>query len=560
MTTIPTEWSATCSSCGTTIYYKNRASQRVAEWRGNIRCKACGNKERIRAKWTKHTNTPWFRNCPKCEKVLFYSSAHNRDMAVAKNSTCMECKNNFTPEYREKLSRANKGKFYPHKPRSKNTTSGKFSKKCPNCNCDMFYSRKDKLKMSLENNWVCNSCSSYVHKKAWKHVITQEHIDKMAATKAGYATVEEYLEDYPKKKAYKRKVYYVTRQQDLSKLPNFDKLRGRCGMQDAYQLDHIISIDEGYQKGIAPEVIGNISNLRFIPWRDNLLKSRSQLGFVEWLATLGIPYQVGTSSVVEFPQQKLAIDYVEVERRGEFYGNQYRRDPERLIDSYAQRGMRLLIVWDVEWQLRPAVIQHKIMHILGVRTHVPCIGGRQVQVQEISSATAKVFLEQYHNQGWSSAQIYYGAETSAGELVAVMSFSVSRGGMGKGTSQTGEYELVRYATHSGYRCPGIASKLFRHFCTIYTPAKVFSFASTRYSISDSNMYVNLGFEFKGRLNPSYMYAKDGILRHRSKFMKKNLVANGADPNLTETEIMRTSGWERIWEPGHLRYECNPVLR
>jgi hypothetical protein len=44
----------------------------------------------------------------------------------------------------------------------------------------------------------------------------------------------------------------------------------------AYQLDHITSISEGFSKNISPEVIADMSNLRMLPWKENLLKSNKQ--------------------------------------------------------------------------------------------------------------------------------------------------------------------------------------------------------------------------------------------------------------------------------------------
>jgi len=64
----------------------------------------------------------------------------------------------------------------------------------------------------------------------------------------------------------------VTRQQNLSILENFDKPRGLCGVDGAYQLDHIVSIKYGFDNNINPEIIGSIYNLRFVTWEVNRSK------------------------------------------------------------------------------------------------------------------------------------------------------------------------------------------------------------------------------------------------------------------------------------------------
>lgn len=81
-----------------------------------------------------------------------------------------------------------------------------------------------------------------------------------------------FREDKSSFQEYKRSVYLITRQQPINTLEHYDKKRGRCGVDGAYQLDHITSIKEGFEKGIDPSIIGNIANLRFIPWEENLRK------------------------------------------------------------------------------------------------------------------------------------------------------------------------------------------------------------------------------------------------------------------------------------------------
>jgi len=76
-------------------------------------------------------------------------------------------------------------------------------------------------------------------------------------------------DDYQK---YKADVMRITRRQDLSLLENYDKPRGVCGVDGAYQLDHKLPVKYGYENNISPDVIGNISNLQIIPWKENRSK------------------------------------------------------------------------------------------------------------------------------------------------------------------------------------------------------------------------------------------------------------------------------------------------
>ena len=69
------------------------------------------------------------------------------------------------------------------------------------------------------------------------------------------------------KKLYYAMVWEVTEQQPLYILENSDK-RGWKN----YHIDHIYPISMGYKDKIPPEKIGNIKNLRFIHYTENLDK------------------------------------------------------------------------------------------------------------------------------------------------------------------------------------------------------------------------------------------------------------------------------------------------
>lgn len=51
-----------------------------------------------------------------------------------------------------------------------------------------------------------------------------------------------------------------------------DKKIGRCGVENAYQVDHIISIKNGFYGNIPIEVIGHIDNIQVLSWEENRKK------------------------------------------------------------------------------------------------------------------------------------------------------------------------------------------------------------------------------------------------------------------------------------------------
>jgi hypothetical protein len=148
------------------------------------------------------------------------------------------------------------------------------------------------------------------------------------------------------------------------------------------------------------------------------------------------------------------------------------------------------------------------------------------------------------------------------KLVAVMTFDNNRamnGQVGKAV-----YELRRFATDTSFRVVGIGSRLFKTFVREYTPAEVVSFADRRWTLDPTdNFYVTLGFVLDKTLGPDYTYfnsklrGEDKIIRHHKfRYGKNRLKALFPDvyhPDMSEWEIMRAAGYDRIWDCGKFRY-------
>lgn len=78
-------------------------------------------------------------------------------------------------------------------------------------------------------------------------------------------------------------------QKNTPKKTSIDKFRkeitagyktGLAGTPGAYHMDHMFSIMDGYKNQVSPLLIGNKSNLKMIPWKENLIKhSSSSISF-----------------------------------------------------------------------------------------------------------------------------------------------------------------------------------------------------------------------------------------------------------------------------------------
>lgn len=133
-------------------------------------------------------------------------------------------------------------------------------------------------------NCVCDKCGSNFDKRVYQRTDFCNHCRAVKSAigntngrfTKGSTVPSMQGENHPRwnpnkseKRKYTHECNKVTKQFDLSVLPNSDKPRGLCGIEGVYQLDHIIPIQYGFENDISPEIIGHINNLQFIPWEEN---------------------------------------------------------------------------------------------------------------------------------------------------------------------------------------------------------------------------------------------------------------------------------------------------
>lgn len=208
------------------------------------------------------------RDCPKCGDIIEYKNPRSFKWADRDKKPCRKCySKQISITIKEKHS---KGEYYflPRNSEREKTLERPYKRNCPNCNTEIGYSIENVRNGAEKKKTLCNSCSTKVYKKTFNDVISEDHIKQMRATKAGFDSWEEYVEGYPKKKFYKREVWRLTYKNPLNELEHWEK-RGRCGVEGAYQLDHIQSINWGWENHIPAEVIAHWDNLRMIPWKEN---------------------------------------------------------------------------------------------------------------------------------------------------------------------------------------------------------------------------------------------------------------------------------------------------
>ena len=177
--------------------------------------------------------------------------------------------------------------------------------------------------------------------------------------------------------------------------------------------------------------------------------------------------------------------------------------------------------------------------------------GRKCTIALIEKDLAENFLNTNHIQGFSSATIYIGA-IFEGEIVGVMTFKIC-------DKNSNSWELTRFATNMNYVCQGVGGKLFNWFVKHYNPNEVKSFADRRWTVDlENNLYTKLGFQLNEVLKPDYKYYNNKVNKykrfHKFNFRKKILHKKyGLSLTMTETEMVKELGYDRIWDCGLAKY-------
>jgi hypothetical protein len=175
--------------------------------------------------------------------------------------------NATSAEVRQKISASNLGKLLTPEQKAKQIES---------------------LRVWVESLDYKNARSGIAHMASTKTKISNSVIKNYGAIRksqedAGYWIP---LSQLPEVVKFRREVWKITNK-NAKLIPNYDASRRGLNSltEDNYQVDHRLSIIQGWLDGITPEQMSHPANLRFIPWRENLAKwHRSDLTKDELLA------------------------------------------------------------------------------------------------------------------------------------------------------------------------------------------------------------------------------------------------------------------------------------
>lgn len=252
---------------------------------------------------------------------------------------------------------------------------------------------------------------------------------------------------------------------------------------------------------------------------------------------------------IYIPSKQIGIEYHGLRWHTDFFGGKDRHYHIDKLNMCNNKDIRLIQIFEDEYMNRKEIVMSKINHILSLDNNKEKIYARKCTTRVISKDEAKTFLDNNHIQGFAGATLYLGLFYND-TLIAVMDFI---------EEYKGKWNLSRFATNIKYNVIGAGGKLFKYFIRNYEYDEIKSFADRRWTTNpNDNLYTKLGFEFDCFTPPDYTYYNPKVEKykrfHKFGFRKQTLSKKyGLPLTMTETEMIKELGYDRIWDCGLIKY-------
>lgn len=248
---------------------------------------------------------------------------------------------------------------------------------------------------------------------------------------------------------------------------------------------------------------------------------------------------------IYLPDLKIGIEYNGVRYHGQSFadekGKSYGRDFVKYKTAIL-KGIRLITIFESEWVFKNSQVKGYLRSIFKGKA-AKTVDGCRCSLRPVSPVETKKFLDAHHIQGGpanSSLGLYY-----KDELVSLMSFKSCKTG----------YELTRFCNKTNYIVKSAFAILLDDFRS-KNIGTITTFSDNRWTNGD--VYKRHGFVKDSDIGLSYYYFKknsQGPLEHKFNYRKANIKKRwpNADLSLDEWSLMKSLGYDRIWDCGKVKW-------
>jgi very-short-patch-repair endonuclease len=249
------------------------------------------------------------------------------------------------------------------------------------------------------------------------------------------------------------------------------------------------------------------------------------------------PYELD----IYLPDLNIAIEYNGIY----WHSENNKKDKNYHLNKYKlcrDKGIRLIQIYDTEWQQTQDVVKSKLLYLLNKDTKILA---DNCTVKLLTQQQKSQFLTQNNLQGDYDCIINIGLYYNE-ELVFVAGFD--------DVSGEGEYELKCVSPLLNHTVCGGCGKLLQFFIQEYYPKSIIFYNDLRWN---DKIYAELNMKYDKNISPDYQYFKPNvkILMSKQQFQLNNLtnILGVFDPKLTEWENMKNNGYYRIWDCGYDKF-------
>jgi hypothetical protein len=246
---------------------------------------------------------------------------------------------------------------------------------------------------------------------------------------------------------------------------------------------------------------------------------------------------------IYLPEMKIGFEFNGIWWHGELYKDKNYHLNKSLF--FKNRNITIINIWEDDWEYKKEILESMIINKLGKIKNK--IYARNCQIKEIDdNKIIRKFIDNNHRQGFINSKIKIGLYYKD-ELVSIMTFGNLRKPLGR-KSNNNNWELLRYCNKLNTTIVGGASKLLNYFTKKYSFESIISYSDK--SMSIGNLYNKIGFEKISESSPNYYWCKDSKRNYRYNFRKDILVKKGFDKSKSESEIMRSLNYYKLWDCGN----------